>query len=545
MKTKTTIRMIIFALVISLLAGSLCGCAGVPSGEVDTDTDQPRDTAPDTAKSGVDTAETEPSETDEPDRTAERGLPISDVLLYWTYLNKEEKESYGYTSPETISFLCMVDGQYDTVTVSREEVYASAASDRPFPRTHYYDDLIPGIAEEVFPVIDYCMKRGYSRFTIPAVGFTGSELKNNLAVLDLIYGVNQEGFSMRDTGKEVTLEDGSKVCYVTLLMPGIFGMVGYSRFCEALREVYAVIDGIPEGFDEEQKALYLYKYLTDNVVYNDEGYYDTSMWDWFYDAMIKKYTVCAGYACALSFLYNGAGIDCINVTGKVKDETDTSHMWNCAEIGGKYYLFDPTWDAGYGTMYEYFAVSQDQLDKLSPRRIEEGEVEKALPECGDCLLTPIPERDTKEVKLVYFGLLSDGAVRQRPEALLRLLGLTGGRAKKRGETEDGWIITDLPYKDMTNKLWRMLSNKLRDRLLDGAIRNEGGYVAYNPDFRGGDGYRLGGVKYRNGGWHATVQELGEDYRFTERDAVFKISDNGSYYVLDKVEFSDGSGSPLR
>jgi len=53
-------------------------------------------------------------------------------------------------------------------------------------------------------------------------------------------------------------------------------------------------------------------------------------------ALIDKKCVCNGYAMAMTYLCNAAGVDCITVKGD-------NHAWNIVSIGGKRYETDVTW----------------------------------------------------------------------------------------------------------------------------------------------------------------------------------------------------------
>ncbi|MCB9685306.1 MAG: hypothetical protein H6738_06195 [Alphaproteobacteria bacterium] len=53
--------------------------------------------------------------------------------------------------------------------------------------------------------------------------------------------------------------------------------------------------------------------------------------------------VCAGYANLAVALGRAAGLDVVYVDGVTQDE---GHAWNAADVGGRWALFDVTWDAG-------------------------------------------------------------------------------------------------------------------------------------------------------------------------------------------------------
>jgi transglutaminase-like putative cysteine protease len=63
--------------------------------------------------------------------------------------------------------------------------------------------------------------------------------------------------------------------------------------------------------------------------------------------------VCSGYAHLLAALGKVTGDEIVYVVGDARqdekeDQGGAGHAWNAARVNGKWYLLDPTWDAGYG-----------------------------------------------------------------------------------------------------------------------------------------------------------------------------------------------------
>ncbi len=111
-----------------------------------------------------------------------------------------------------------------------------------------------------------------------------------------------------------------------------------------------VYDGTEYG-----KAWSIAKWLIDNVEY--DHYYDdiTSEAYSTYSAIIKKKTVCAGYAKGYDFLCKKAGLDVIYVTGF---SGEMLHAWNMIRIGGEWYHIDVTWmDSIMNSPYKNFMMS--------------------------------------------------------------------------------------------------------------------------------------------------------------------------------------------
>ena len=68
------------------------------------------------------------------------------------------------------------------------------------------------------------------------------------------------------------------------------------------------------------------------------------------DVLASRSAVCQGYSDLFVALCKAAGINAIEVGGYTKfggKVNIISHAWVGAELGGQWYLFDPTWGAGY------------------------------------------------------------------------------------------------------------------------------------------------------------------------------------------------------
>ncbi len=139
-----------------------------------------------------------------------------------------------------------------------------------------------------------------------------------------------------------------------------------------------ILAGMPAG-GEYEKVKYIYEYLVTHTEYVQNAADDQNICS----VLLSGRSVCQGYAKAMQYLLQKAGIFCIFVSGKV--ESGENHAWNMVRIDGKYYYVDATWgDASYvasgsglsygGKLpeinYEYLCVTDEQLFKTHrPDRI--------------------------------------------------------------------------------------------------------------------------------------------------------------------------------
>lgn len=124
---------------------------------------------------------------------------------------------------------------------------------------------------------------------------------------------------------------------------------------EALTEkIEDVIDGFgfTDASTDRQKSDTIYKYITDNVVYDYVNLKDDSYTLKFtaYAALMNKTAVCQGYASLYYRMARECGLETRVITGKSFGE---NHAWNIVKLYNKFYYLDSTWDAG-NKEYEYY-----------------------------------------------------------------------------------------------------------------------------------------------------------------------------------------------
>jgi hypothetical protein len=105
-----------------------------------------------------------------------------------------------------------------------------------------------------------------------------------------------------------------------------------------------------------EKARAIYRWITENIAYNFDGYLAKQYGDQSAAAVLKRRTaVCAGYANLFEALGKSAGLKVAVVEGWSKgygyvDNTlygDPNHAWNAVKLGGNWYLIESTWGSGF------------------------------------------------------------------------------------------------------------------------------------------------------------------------------------------------------
>ena len=124
--------------------------------------------------------------------------------------------------------------------------------------------------------------------------------------------------------------------------------------------------------NDYDKIMKIHDYLVDNIEY-DSTYKARGTYS-IYGALIGKSCVCEGYAKALKYLANQAGIMCEIMQGTATNSAGQteSHAWNCVKIDEKWYQIDTTWDdpvfvgTGYKVnvyKYKYFLRGTNTFEK--------------------------------------------------------------------------------------------------------------------------------------------------------------------------------------
>lgn len=115
-----------------------------------------------------------------------------------------------------------------------------------------------------------------------------------------------------------------------------------------------------------EKELTLHDALLARCRYNDEAAADMDNEENFnaftaYGALVEGDVVCEGYAHAMQYLLNQAGIPATVVIG-YDAESGEPHMWNAVSLNGKQYYLDPTWnDNDSQIAYTFFNVTTADL----------------------------------------------------------------------------------------------------------------------------------------------------------------------------------------
>ncbi len=511
-------------LVLLLLGGILSGCGGAPASQTEP------------AASAAETTEnTSAIPTAEASTEADPDLPS----ISWSTAFHDSSVPEGTLTADCVAFLRKSgDGSVQIDNVPRQEVCANQPE--RLPRTHFFEQYMPQeLNDELLPILDYAVANGYSRFCFPATSVTYSMVKQSTRYLSYTYDINSQSRIDPLTIRRFPQEDGE----LNFLMITICGMEKGNTielYREGLAAAKAIVDAIPEGLDEQGKMLYLYRYLTDNVVYDDDNYYANRDWCLLYDTLVLHSTVCAGYAEALYVLCNLAGIECFNVTGEVGELLLSSglHVWNVARINGQYYEFDATWDTGcLPSEYSYYGMSEAYSQANHTRNMRAFDQEFCPPRPEELLpeiVYPNSFEDPTYSIFWYYKIFN--AKNAAPEKLLTYVGYDEDSILDR-DPKDGWVTTVVPMSELCRILANVLSDEQVAQLLTLDFRpDEKGNLTYRVPEKELPLLRLVGVEENeNGSWTASLIEIAPDGSLTPRQDTVTLTKSHGYYLVADIQ----------
>lgn len=152
-------------------------------------------------------------------------------------------------------------------------------------------------------------------------------------------------------------------------------------------------DYIKSTDNDVTKALKIHDFIINRIDYAYEPDGITPQDDPWAHSIVgvasKNGGVCEAYSKAYKYLCNIFGIESILVTGTSKGQ---NHAWNMIQLNDEWYHVDLTWDDQDITIYNYFAISQSQ--------IEVDHMIRTSSTLSIDYLYPVPNTPAKSIELV-------------------------------------------------------------------------------------------------------------------------------------------------
>lgn len=128
--------------------------------------------------------------------------------------------------------------------------------------------------------------------------------------------------------------------------------------------------------NDREKARALYRWITQNIDYDVEGYFSNKYENTSPDNVLEeRKSVCGGYANLFEAMAKEANLTVVIIRGYgkgigyspgAKIGNKTNHAWNAVRINGSWYLIDSTWGAGSVDEEGHFHRQFDEHYFLTP-----------------------------------------------------------------------------------------------------------------------------------------------------------------------------------
>ncbi len=127
---------------------------------------------------------------------------------------------------------------------------------------------------------------------------------------------------------------------------------------------------------ENEKIRAAFYWTSSTISYDLPNMYEPNFMDSSQEKIIKtlksKKGVCIHYAEVFNEIANKIGIKTHIISGYTKQNgkvATISHAWCASKIDGKWFLFDPTWGAGYVENNKYFKKINNSFFKVEPNKM--------------------------------------------------------------------------------------------------------------------------------------------------------------------------------
>lgn len=159
--------------------------------------------------------------------------------------------------------------------------------------------------------------------------------------------------------------------------------------------------------NDVEKVRSIYRWITENIVYDIEGYRTGHYGDLSPENVLKSgYSVCSGYTSLFGKLADAAGIEVVEINGWGKGigyeagdpiNGPTNHAWNAVRIGDGWYLIDSTWGAGSSDGIQFIRQFEEHYFLTPPEQF----IFDHLPEDPSWQLLETPLSESQFVNLPY------------------------------------------------------------------------------------------------------------------------------------------------
>lgn len=157
-----------------------------------------------------------------------------------------------------------------------------------------------------------------------------------------------------------------------------YNEVDTEKIASMQKEIDATVDTLLKEANTKSttfdKLLVFHDYLVLNSTFKESdgaGSFNQTIYNAFANGTSKQGNIqCSGYAKAMQYLCDKAGIECMVITGTT--EQGVTHAWNKVKVDGEWYNLDTTWDDPILSVpkekylrYNYFLVPDSWINEVT------------------------------------------------------------------------------------------------------------------------------------------------------------------------------------
>jgi transglutaminase/protease-like cytokinesis protein 3 len=127
---------------------------------------------------------------------------------------------------------------------------------------------------------------------------------------------------------------------------------------------------------QDDKSRAIFSWIANNINYDVENMYTFNYYEHVQEVIDKvlktREGVCLHYAVLFNDIATQVGLKSYTISGYIKQDefpNYVAHSWCAVEIDSKWYLFDPTWGAGYIQNHKFVKKVTDSYYKANPAEL--------------------------------------------------------------------------------------------------------------------------------------------------------------------------------
>jgi hypothetical protein len=238
-------------------------------------------------------------------------------------------------------------------------------------------------------------------------------------------------------------------------------------------------------YSKSDKTRAIFIWIASNISYDLENIFtidfNETIEEKISKPLITRKGICGNYAALFTDICVKVGIESYVVSGYTKQNgyvSNLSHAWNAAYIDSTWFLFDPTWGAGYVSNEKFYGKIDDSWYKVKPNQFIKDHI--PFDYLWQFLYYPINNQEfykknsNENKKKQFFNFTDSIAAYQKLDSNSKMIETV--RRIEKNSVRNSLIVErviDLKYNIENNRI-KTLNNqrKLTNELYNSAVKNQ-------------------------------------------------------------------------